>query len=246
MGDNNKVTVRIFDQDYTISGTVSQQQMTEVAAYVDKRMSDLGRTLTKKIPSVSLAVLTAVNIASDLYETQNLVQEQEAEIANLQSRQESLEKLWENAKLSLKSYKENADSSVSELKELRDLFESKNAELAELKSGLAEMTQKYEAAVQGGALSEEAAEEIENLESQLSEARAEAYAYRQELNALKKGAAADSQPVSEKSSSGTVKSNEEISLALLKEKYKEMENSFFDIQMENINLKNKLVEVKKK
>lgn len=229
-GENNKVTVRIFGQDYTIAGNASQKQMAEVAAYVNKMMTDLSHSLPR-LNTVSLAVLTAVNTASDLYEAQDLVQEQESTIEDLRKRQTGLESLWENAKQSMQKFKDDADSSIAE----------KNAEIADLRARLDEMGQRSQMAVQADVISEEAAAELEALEEQLGEARSEAYAYRQELNELRQ--MIDQGAVQTERADN---SREAVSLAAMKEKYKELENSFFDIQMENINLKNRLDELSKK
>ena len=68
MGGTNKVTARIHGMEYTIAGTASSKQMSEVADYVDKMMNELGKGMPSSVTTLSLAVLTAVNIASQLYD----------------------------------------------------------------------------------------------------------------------------------------------------------------------------------
>jgi cell division protein ZapA (FtsZ GTPase activity inhibitor) len=62
----NKVTVRIYGQDYTITGEKSQAYIERVAQHVDEVMSAISDAVGGASAS-SLAVLTAVNIADEFF-----------------------------------------------------------------------------------------------------------------------------------------------------------------------------------
>ncbi len=174
--DNNKVTVRIMGQEYTIVGDTSKDTMLQVASYVDEVIGNV-HSQCKKGTTSSVAILSAVNITQELFECKNEVVKAKFEIANVEQRAQRFKQLWEEAKNNYDSYKdENTkmmdqnQALVTQLKEARQIAEQALAE---------------------------------NIKSELSE---EVY---DEVNAIK-------------------------------EKYKDLESSFFDLQMENIKLKSEL------
>ena len=69
MSAKNKVTVSIFDREYTILGDDDTMHIVKVAETVDKRM----RTLAKRSPTLSenrVSVLTSLNLADELIKQQ--------------------------------------------------------------------------------------------------------------------------------------------------------------------------------
>lgn len=235
MEGSNRVTVRIFGQEYTIAGNVPEERMTEVAGYVDRMMTEISRALPS-LSTMSLAVLSSVNIASDLYESNRQIRELEEKNADLQKEQDGLVKLWEDAKLSFRRYKDEAENSVGQLQELQRIFNTKNVELNQVREQLEEMTAQYQKAQADFDSSQTLLAEMSELEGKYRDALEQAESYRDEAMALRK----------EMEAAKRSRKNEDIGLEAMNDKYKELENSFFDIQMENINLKNELDELRKK
>ena len=64
--DSNKVNVRIFGQDYVLTGEKSRDHMIRVSAYVDTKMNEVA-TGFKKGSVSALAVLSSVNIADEYF-----------------------------------------------------------------------------------------------------------------------------------------------------------------------------------
>ena len=64
--ENNKVKIRIYGQEYTIVGERSQDEIIKAAQYVDERMQFIGRN-SNLGSTTSLAVLSAVNIADEIF-----------------------------------------------------------------------------------------------------------------------------------------------------------------------------------
>ncbi|HPF44384.1 MAG TPA: cell division protein ZapA [Syntrophomonadaceae bacterium] len=65
----NKVTVEIFNEEYTVKGTENPEYIQMLAAYVDRRM----KMIQQRNPNLSntkLAVLTALNLADELNKLQ--------------------------------------------------------------------------------------------------------------------------------------------------------------------------------
>ena len=151
--ENNKVKIRIYGQEYTIVGERSQDEIIKAAQYVDERMQFIGRN-SNLGSTTSLAVLSAVNIADEIF-----------------------------------SIKE-------ELEQLRTL----NAQL------------------------EADAKKYVDLRD---DAKKNVIQYRNEIEDLRKKASDDSQ------------------LREIQRRYKELESSFFDLQMENVQLKSRLDKTEK-
>ena len=59
-----RTTVRIAGKEYTLSGYDSEEYVRRVAAYVDRKITEL--ELATRLPAQQLAVLTSVSIADDL------------------------------------------------------------------------------------------------------------------------------------------------------------------------------------
>ena len=59
-----RTTVRIAGKEYTLSGYDSEEYVRRVAAYVNRKLTEL--ELATRLPSQQLAVLTSVSIADDL------------------------------------------------------------------------------------------------------------------------------------------------------------------------------------
>jgi cell division protein ZapA len=67
--EKTKTTVRIAGHEYTIVGTDAPEHIQRVAAYVDRRMSDL-QTASRLSPNM-VAALTTMNIADELLKAQD-------------------------------------------------------------------------------------------------------------------------------------------------------------------------------
>ena len=64
----NKVTVTINDQEYTLVASEDAAYMTKVAALVDAKMREVMGS--GKISSADAAILAALNVADDYYKAQ--------------------------------------------------------------------------------------------------------------------------------------------------------------------------------
>lgn len=203
MEDNNRVTVKIYGQEYTIAGDKSREHIIKVADHVNMRMHEIAKVLSG-VSISSLAVLSAVNVANDYFTViENL--------SNLQSQNEQLEKdsqhyvqLWDEAKKSFLEYKDDAQASIEQKEELQRMFNEKTVDLDRTTTSLRQLEAKYTALLQKN-------EELSN-----------------KLKVHQEDRVSDSSALEE-----------------MEAKCKDMESSFFDLQMENIRLKSDLDKYKK-
>ncbi len=234
MGENSKVTVKIYGQEYTIAGGDSGDRVVTVARHVDKVMNELAKALPSMSVS-SLAVLAAVNVTDDLYESHVRIKELESVIADLRKDADHYIQLWEDAKSSFKQYKEDAQNSVEQLRELQRIFNLKNVELNkasdeidDLKKQIEKLTEELEFEKELNSENEKDSDDLKELRVMYGDAQTESDKLRDRIKELEAAHDSESQSTSE-----------------LQDKYKELENSFYDIQMENLHLKNEIDSLKK-
>ncbi len=193
--DSNKVLVKIYGQEYVISGDSTREQIMQVADFVDSKMREVERALGAA-PISKLAVLTALNMVDELFTAKKTVERLEELNREVMKECEHYNQLWEEAKSNYIQYKENAQSGVEKMEKLQEMFNSKAIEINQISQQKSEVEKKLA----------ELSEEHQNL-----------------LESIK-----------------TQKENNEDTKDTIKEweaKCKELENSFFDLQMENIKLK---------
>ncbi len=119
MEERNTVTVKIFGQEYTISGGMPREYIMKVADYVDSKMTEIGEGSSSPISWV--AVLSAINITDELFKT--IDERNELLKANLdyQSNAEKYEKLWDDAQRSLAGAREREQDTTELYTEINDL-----------------------------------------------------------------------------------------------------------------------------
>lgn len=83
-----RTTVRIAGRDYTIASYDTEEYVNRVAAYVDRKMSELAEAT--KLPATQLAVLTAVNATDDMMKSRDEITRLRKELDELRERLEAL------------------------------------------------------------------------------------------------------------------------------------------------------------
>lgn len=129
--DNNKVNVKIFGQEYTISGEQTREHIIKVADYVDSKMNKLSKIIPSG-PVASLAVLSAVNIADEYFSEISSHAHHENEINRLRRDAHQYEQLWEETKKSFSHFKEELNEANQRNAELKKILDEKIKEVASL------------------------------------------------------------------------------------------------------------------
>jgi cell division protein ZapA len=100
----NRITISICGEDYTLVADENAAYMEKVGSYVSEKMGDVLQNA--HVGRADAAVLTAVNIADELFKSQETA---------------------ENLRRQLKTYLDEAAKSKTELSELkRELFKAQN------------------------------------------------------------------------------------------------------------------------
>ena len=61
---DNSVTVKIYGQEYSISGDMPREEIMKLASLVDQKMQEIGENYSGSVSSI--AVLAAMNLASEI------------------------------------------------------------------------------------------------------------------------------------------------------------------------------------
>jgi len=75
----NQVNVRIFGQEFTIKGEDTPEYVQGLAEFVDKKMREVA-SASSVITSHKVAMLTAINIADELFRLRKEKEDQEEKI----------------------------------------------------------------------------------------------------------------------------------------------------------------------
>ncbi|MCQ2546253.1 MAG: cell division protein ZapA [Clostridia bacterium] len=178
--ENNKVNVQIYGQEFTIAGDIPKEEIIQHAARVDMKMHEIADGARSAGASTqNVAILAAVNIASE--EAQTLKELDEVKSMNVQLEKDAQHyvQLWDESKKTYSEYKEETQAIVMQKDELMNQLRAKDEEIAMLRA---------------------AAEESKN----------------------------------------QIQSGMEDVIREVEGKCRELENSFFDLQMENLQLKKEL------
>lgn len=144
MADSNKVSVKIYGEEYTIRGDKPGDQIRVVAKHVDSLMAELSRASGNSIPLTRLAVLSAVNISNDLFDARKTVSDQQNEIANLKKTVEKQNALMKTADNIVSQYKTDAEDGDKKYTELQRIFNLKNMELNRAKEEIENLQKECE------------------------------------------------------------------------------------------------------
>ena len=178
--DNNKVNVKIYGQEYIISGEKSREEIIKIADHVDMKMFEIAEAIKAGgATPTNVATLAAVNIAGEYFAAIDEVEDVRRMNLQLEKDAQHYVQLWDESKKNFTDYKEETQAVAAQKNDLMNEIARKDEEIRQLKK-------KSEAA---------AAE----MQSGMSEA-----------------------------------------VAVAEARCRELENSFFDLQMENLQMKKEL------
>lgn len=136
MSARNKVELRIAGKDYTIVGTEPEEYIQRIGHYIDRKMVEIMRTSNKLSTSLA-AVLTAINVADDLFKSHENEVNLKKELKRIQEQLESMRE--EKHRLN----QENI-SLESQNQELKLGLAKREAELGEVRNSISKAARTQE------------------------------------------------------------------------------------------------------
>lgn len=117
---DNRVRVRIYGQEYTITGERDEDTIREIAEYVDSKIKETSEAVKQSGSLLPVPVLAAINIADDYFQNRTDVSKYKEKIEQLERDCDNYLKMWEDAKKSFVQYKEGASKSSDEIRALEE------------------------------------------------------------------------------------------------------------------------------
>ena len=113
---DEKVNVKIFGQDYLISGDKDKEDIEQVAEYVDNKMHLIAR-VTDKRGTGTIAVLTAINITDEYFDAMDEIERLKAANQQIEKDAQRYLKMLDDTKATHEQSKENLDKLMEQSKE---------------------------------------------------------------------------------------------------------------------------------
>ena len=113
---DERVNVKIYGQDYLISGDKEREEIEKVAEYVDNKMHLIAR-VTDKRGTGTIAVLTAVNITDEYFDAMDEIERLKASNQQIEKDAQRYLKMLDDTKATHEQSKENLDKLMEQSKE---------------------------------------------------------------------------------------------------------------------------------
>jgi cell division protein ZapA len=138
MEEKNRVQVKIYGQEFTVSGKLPREHIIKVADHVDRAMHKLAEELPS-CPTSSLAALAAVNCADEYFRTLDNLNDLKAKNQQLEKDAKHYVQLWDEAKRNFLQYKEDAQSAIENSNELQKAYSAEQSKVKELSIKIGEL-----------------------------------------------------------------------------------------------------------
>ncbi|MDD6043474.1 MAG: cell division protein ZapA [Eubacteriaceae bacterium] len=125
----NKVTVKIYGQEYTITGDKPEETIIKIAEYVDNKMRLISRVAGEA--GGNIGILSAINIAEEYFDALSQVEQLGIAKAQLENDSKYYLKMWEDAKSNYAKYQESVKSMKNLQKEESSKIEELQAKCSE-------------------------------------------------------------------------------------------------------------------
>ncbi len=183
--ESNKVSVKIYGQEYVISGEKNREQIVKVAAYVDNRMHEIASAATS-CSVTDLAVLSAVNIADESFDCKDEVEELKKLNIQLEKDAQHYVQLWDEAKKNFLQYKEETQGVMQQGNDLRQEIAAKEREIQDIRKASEEAAAKVSEQCQAEIAEAEA--KCKELENSFFDLQMENLQLKKELETFKRNA----------------------------------------------------------
>lgn len=113
---DERVNVKIFGQDYLISGDKDKEDIEKVAEYVDNKMHLIAR-VTDKRGTGTIAVLTAINITDEYFDAMDEIERLKAANQQIEKDAQRYLKMLDDTKATHEQSQESLDKLMEQSKE---------------------------------------------------------------------------------------------------------------------------------
>ena len=182
----NKVEVNIYGKDYTVVGDQNPEHIARVAAHVDSKMKETAEA-APAAPLSAVAVLSAMNIADELFEVKERTQEMLRLNEPYEADTQHYMQLWEEAKNSFMDYKKDSQQELADARaeadQIREQLMAKQREVDDLMRN--RESDRQQASQESAMAVEEAEQKYSDLENSYFDLQMENIRLKSEMEKLK-------------------------------------------------------------
>lgn len=131
----NKVTVQIFGQDYTITGSRSEAEIRKIADRVDQQMKAISKASSYSGTS-NIAVLSAINISEALLDAEKEVRKLNNEKEKIAANASYYMNMLDKAKKNTKQTRESAGEQEQKVKEYEEMLRQASEKCKEYENSI--------------------------------------------------------------------------------------------------------------
>lgn len=128
-----KVDVRIFGQNYTITGDSDPEQIAQIADYVDGKIRFIDK-VTSELTQVRIAILSAINITEEYFGALAKIKELEDEKKDLEQEVQSCMRKVEEKEQDFMSYQKDVLKAKDERKDSDERYEELERKFSEVEN----------------------------------------------------------------------------------------------------------------
>lgn len=125
MDEKNKVSVRIYGQEYKISGNASKEYILNLANYVDTKIVEVANNM-KQYTTPMLTVLAAVNITDEYFKLRHEASHTQSKIERYLTEIKNKEDYIKELKASYLQSKQEAEQEIKTLEEIKETLSQKD------------------------------------------------------------------------------------------------------------------------
>ncbi len=141
MSEKTKVSVKIYGQEYKISGDAPREYIIQLADYVDGKIVEVATNM-KQYTMPMITVLAAVNIADEYYKARKKVNDLQTEMNRQTIEMKNKNHFLEKAKGSYIQFKEEAEKARRQISTMENELDEKNNKYDDLTKDFEELKNK--------------------------------------------------------------------------------------------------------
>ncbi len=131
MSEKTKVSVKIYGQEYKISGDAPREYIIQLADYVDSKIVEVAANM-KQYTTPMITVLAAVNIADEYYKARKKVNDMQSEMNRQAIEMKNKNHFLEKAKDSYIQFKEESEKCRQQINIMEKDLDEKNRQYDDL------------------------------------------------------------------------------------------------------------------
>lgn len=125
MEEKNKVSVRIYGQEYKISGNAPKEYILQLASYVDSKITEIASNM-KQFTTPMVTVLAAVNIADEFFKARREAKDSFSKMERYALEVKHKDRYLNELKTSYLQFKQDAEKELGQMEDMKQSLAEKN------------------------------------------------------------------------------------------------------------------------